>query len=99
VWFTDPEDLFPLVAKRLASGGVFAFSHREPIVGQYGAQKLGGKWLEGRETELAVYRWQYSAQQWADIFKRHGFTDVQAHVLPNPDPAALGTLLIQASVA
>ncbi|MER6352358.1 class I SAM-dependent methyltransferase [Streptomyces sp. NPDC001634] len=99
VWFTDPEDLFPLVAKRLASGGLFAFSHREPIAGQYGAQKMGGKWLEGRETELTVHRWQYTAQQWADILKRHGFTDVQAQVLPNPDPGALGTLLVQARAA
>ena len=33
MWFTDPERLFPSVAQRLAPGGVFAFSHREPIAG------------------------------------------------------------------
>ena len=27
VWFTDPEALFPLVRKKMADGGVFAFSH------------------------------------------------------------------------
>lgn len=99
VWFTDPDDLFSLVAKRLTPGGVFAFSHREPIVGQYGAQQMGGKWLEGREKELTVYRWQYTAEQWSDILKRHGFTDVHAQVFPTPDPPALGTLLVTASVA
>jgi SAM-dependent methyltransferase len=97
VWFTDPEDLFPLVAKRLAPDGVFAFSHREPIVGQYGAQEMGGKWLEGRETELTVYRWQYTAAQWSDILKRHGFTNVRAELLAHPDPKELGTLIIQAT--
>ena len=95
-WFTDPEDLFPRVLDRLAPGGLFVFSHREPIVGQYGAQRMGGRWLEGRENELTVYRWQYTAEQWAGVLKRHGFTDVHAEVIPNPDPAALGTLLVQA---
>lgn len=95
-WFTDPEHLFPLVARRLTPGGVLAFSHREPAPGQYGAQQMGGKWLEGRETELTVYRWQYTAEQWADILKRHGFTDVRAEVLPSPDAGELGTLLVRA---
>ncbi|MET9674648.1 hypothetical protein ABZY68_16350 [Streptomyces sp. NPDC006482] len=98
VWFTDPEDLFPRVTERLASG-VFAFSHREPVAGQYGAQQMGGKWLEGRETELSVWRWQYGPEQWSDTLKRHGFTAVEAKVLPNPDPTALGTLLIAATTA
>lgn len=96
VWFTDPEYLFPHVAKRLVPGGVFAFSHREPITGHYGAQQMGGAWLEGREKELAVYRWQYSADQWSDILKRHGFTDIRSKVVPHPDPTELGTLLVRA---
>ncbi|MGW3135026.1 class I SAM-dependent methyltransferase [Streptomyces sp. NPDC001139] len=99
VWFTDPENLFPRIAKRLAPGGVFAFSHREPIAGQYGAQVMSGKWLEGRETELTVYRWQHTAAQWADILKRHGFVDVDATVHPAVDPADLGTLIVRASSA
>ncbi|MFE5977272.1 class I SAM-dependent methyltransferase [Streptomyces sp. NPDC056460] len=99
VWFTDPDELFPRVAARLAPGGTFAFSHREPAVGHYGAQEMGGKWLEGRETELTVWRWQYGPEQWADILKRHGFTTITAKVLPNPDPAALGTLLVTAQPA
>ncbi|MFH8582189.1 methyltransferase domain-containing protein [Streptomyces zaomyceticus] len=98
VWYTDPDELFPRVAARLAPGGVFAFSHREPVAGHYGAQQMGGKWLEGRESEPTVWRWQYGPEQWADILKRHGFTAIHARVLPNPDPAALGTLLVTATV-
>ncbi|MFI9210534.1 hypothetical protein ACIGW7_20715 [Streptomyces sp. NPDC053253] len=80
---------------------MFAFSHREPVIGRYGAQKMGGKWLEGREMELTVRRRQYGPEQWSDILKRHGFTTTDAQALPNPDPdrAALGTLLITATFA
>ncbi|MFI9748253.1 hypothetical protein [Streptomyces sp. NPDC052494] len=64
---------------------------------------MGGKWLEGREMELTVRRRQYGAEQWSDILKRHGFTAIDAQVLPDPDPdpdrAALGTLLITATFA
>ncbi|MDT9692614.1 class I SAM-dependent methyltransferase [Streptomyces sp. P9(2023)] len=95
VWFTDPEELLPRITRRLTPGGIFAFSHREPIVGQYGPQQMGGKWLEGRETELTVYRWQYSSEQWTDHLKRHALVNVQAQVLPAPD-RALGTLLVTA---
>lgn len=99
VWFTDPECLFPRVLERLAPGGVFAFSHREPAVDEYGAQQMGGAWLEGREDELTVHRWQYTAEQWAGILKRHGFTDVRADVLPNPVAGSPGTLLVRAQAA
>ncbi|MER6477696.1 class I SAM-dependent methyltransferase [Streptomyces filamentosus] len=98
VWFTDPDALLPRVATRLTPGGVFGFSHREPSDGHYGAQQMGGKWLEGRETELIIHRWQYGPEQWADILKRHGFTGIDARVLAHPDPTALGTLLITGSV-
>ncbi|WP_219671133.1 hypothetical protein [Streptomyces bambusae] len=57
---------------------------------------MGGKWLEGRETELTVLRWQHTPEQWSDLLKRHGFTDVQAGVVPNPESGALGTLLVTA---
>jgi SAM-dependent methyltransferase len=98
VWFTDPDELFPRIARRLAPGGTFAFSHREPAAGQYGAQPIGGAWLEGRESELTVLRWQHTPEQWSDLLKRHGFTDIRAEVVPSPD-AALGTLLVTARAA
>ncbi|WP_327067862.1 class I SAM-dependent methyltransferase [Kitasatospora sp. NBC_01302] len=94
VWFTDPEELFPRIARRLVPGGVFAFSHREPVAGQYGAQEMGGRWLEGNGG-LTVLRWQHSIEQWSDLLKRHGLADVRAEVIPAPD-AALGTLLVVA---
>ncbi|WP_326697785.1 hypothetical protein [Streptomyces sp. NBC_01754] len=57
---------------------------------------MHGKWLEGRESELTVLRWQYTPQAWADLLKRHGFTDVDARILPAPDGEGLGTLLVRA---
>jgi SAM-dependent methyltransferase len=98
VWFTDPDELLPRISRRLSPGSLFAFSHREPTAGQYGAQQMGGKWLEGREAELTVLRWQYSIHQWADLLKHHGFTDVEAEIIPAPDPARLGTLLVRARI-
>ncbi|KUL27514.1 class I SAM-dependent methyltransferase [Streptomyces regalis] len=96
VWFTDPEDLFPLVLERLAPGGVFAFSQAEPASGSYGPQQMRGKWLEGRERDLTVLRWQYDPDLWADILKRHGFTEIQVQVLEAPEPGNLGTLMARA---
>lgn len=96
VWFTDPEDLFPYVLKRLAPGGVFVFSQAELVAGSYGPQLMRGKWLEGRERELTVLRWQFSSEMWADILKRHGFTEIDAQVLKAPESGNLGTLLLRA---
>ncbi|MGW4199707.1 class I SAM-dependent methyltransferase [Streptomyces sp. NPDC004726] len=98
VWFTDPEELFPQVAKRLTPGGVFAFSHAEPGPGAYGPQRMGGTWLEGREKDLTVLRWQYAPEMWADLLKRHGFARVEARVLAAPGAEALGTLMVRAWV-
>ncbi|WP_405193776.1 class I SAM-dependent methyltransferase [Streptomyces anulatus] len=96
VWFTDPEVLFPLLAKSLAPGGVFAFSQAEPSLGAYGPQPMRGKWLEGRERELTVLRWQYPPEAWADLLKLHGFIGIEAQVRPAPDAEGLGTLLVRA---
>ncbi|WP_405915892.1 class I SAM-dependent methyltransferase [Streptomyces sp. NBC_00728] len=98
VWFTDPEQVFPLVAKRLAPGGVLAFSQAESIPGAYGPQRMQGKWLEGRERELTVLRWQYTPEVWTDLLKRHGFTDIQASVLEAPEAGKVGTLLARARI-
>ncbi|MEU5587925.1 class I SAM-dependent methyltransferase [Streptomyces chrestomyceticus] len=96
VWFTDPEQLLPLIAARLAPGGVLAFSQAEPSPGAYGPQAMRGKWLEGRERELTVPRWQYPPQSWADHLKRAGFTHADARVLAAPNGEQLGTLLVVA---
>ncbi|GGY08432.1 class I SAM-dependent methyltransferase [Streptomyces hiroshimensis] len=99
VWFTDPEQLLPLVAKRLGPGGVVVFSHAEPSPGTHGAQQMHGKWLEGRERELTVLRWQYAPAAWADLLKRSGFAHVDACIVPPPGDEPLGTLLVRAEVA
>ena len=98
VWFTDPDELLPRIAKRLSPGSLFAFSHRESTTSEYGAQQMGGKWLEGRETELTVLRWQYTLHQWADLLKHHGFTDVEAEIVPAPEASRLGTLIVRARI-
>ncbi|MEU7186896.1 class I SAM-dependent methyltransferase [Streptomyces sp. NPDC045369] len=96
VWFTDPGRLLPLVAARLAPGGVFAFSQAEPAPGAYGPQAVRGKWLEGRERELTVTRWQYPPESWAGHLKWAGFDRVDARILPAPDGEGPGTLLVVA---
>ncbi|MBB5121469.1 putative TPR repeat methyltransferase [Streptomyces eurocidicus] len=96
VWFTEPEDLFPLIAQRLNPGGTFAFSQAEPVTDSYGPQPMRGKWLEGREGELTVLRWQYPPAVWADTLKRHGFTDIDADILPAPQEGDIGTLVVSA---
>ncbi|MGK5728393.1 hypothetical protein [Streptomyces sp. URMC 124] len=75
------------------------FSHAEPGPGAHGAQQMGGKWLEGRERELTVLRWQYEPGAWADLLKRSGFSYVDARIVPPPGDEALGTLLVRAGVA
>lgn len=96
VWFTDPEQLLPLVAGSLAPGGVFAFSQAEPVADSYGPQPMRGKWLEGREKELTVPRWQYDPETWADLLKSQGFVTIEASVLSAPEPGRLGTLMVRA---
>ncbi|MDI5963434.1 class I SAM-dependent methyltransferase [Streptantibioticus silvisoli] len=94
VWFTDPDDLIPLVAERLEPGGVLAFSQAEPIEDYYGPQPMYGNGLAGRK--LTLLRWAYSPQWWADLLKRTGFTDIDATILPAPDPDDVGTLMVRA---
>lgn len=98
VWFADPEALFPRVRERLRPAGVFAFSHAEPEPGAYGPQPMRGRWLDGRRHELTVIRWQYTAETWADLLKRHGFTRIDARVLaaPKAQGEGPGTLLVRA---
>jgi len=94
VWFTDPAELLPLVAQRLGPGGTFAASHAEPIEGHYGPQAMYGNGLAGRK--LTVLRWSYAPETWADMLKRNGFTDIEAHILEAPDPTDVGTLMMRA---
>ena len=93
-WFTDPDLLFPLVRARLNPGGIFAFAHAEPLEGLYGPEGMYGNGFNG--PKLTVLRWSHSPEQWADLLKRHGYTDIDAGILTAPDPDHVGTLMIRA---
>lgn len=90
------DDLIPLIAKRLNPGGVLAFSQAEPIEGYYGPQAMYGNGLSGRK--LTVLRWNYAPETWADLLKRAGFTNIDAHTLEAPDAQDVGTLMVRARV-
>lgn len=96
VWFTDPEELFPLVAKRLKPGGVFAFSHGETPHHLHGRQPMYGKDPGGKE--MTVDRWCHPPGVWAEFTRRHGFVDVQAECLPAPGDQGLGTIVVTAQL-
>uniref|UniRef100_UPI003F497A54 class I SAM-dependent methyltransferase n=1 Tax=Amycolatopsis sp. CA-096443 TaxID=3239919 RepID=UPI003F497A54 len=93
VWFTDPASLLPAVLDRLAPGGRLVFSHAPHIPGTTtGALGMWAAGYTGRQVPMA--RWSYEPDQWADLLTCNGFTDVHARVLPAPDPANVGTLLV-----
>ncbi|WP_327190823.1 hypothetical protein [Streptomyces xinghaiensis] len=96
VWFTDPEQLLPLVVESLTPCGVLCFGQAEPAPGVCDPQPMRGKWLEHREHELTVLRRQYAPEARTGLPKRHGLTDIHASVLEAPEPGKLGTLPVQA---
>ncbi|GLF99261.1 class I SAM-dependent DNA methyltransferase [Streptomyces yaizuensis] len=96
-WFTDPEKLLPLVARRLNPGGVFAFSHPPAIPGAYGPQGMYKGGFAGKACY--VYRYSYTPRRWAGLLARNGFRDVEAEVLAAPEAGHIGTLVVRAVVA
>ncbi|MFK0289909.1 class I SAM-dependent methyltransferase [Streptomyces sp. NPDC090442] len=88
VWFTAPTTLLPLVRQSLSTGGVFAFSHTPPKAGQRPGESLRGA--------RAVSRWDYSADEWADLLASSGFSNVAADIIAPPEGEQGGTLLARA---
>lgn len=88
VWFTDPEQLLPLIRRRLSPGGVLAFSHRPPTAG---TQPAGAP----REAR-AVTRWDYSPEEWSRLLASSGYSNPKAEVIPPPEGHDVGTLLMRA---
>ncbi|MFC3997009.1 class I SAM-dependent methyltransferase [Nocardiopsis sediminis] len=90
-WFTDPEQLLPLVLDRLEPGGRLVFSHAPPVPGSYGAQGMYAQGFKGRRVWM--YRWAYEPEEWTAILRGHGFVDVDVRVVAAPDPELVGTLI------
>ncbi|WLQ35597.1 class I SAM-dependent methyltransferase [Streptomyces castrisilvae] len=88
VWFTDPEQLLPLIHKRLSPGGVLAFSHKPPTAGTRPVGTL-------REAR-AVTRWDYSPEEWSRLLASSGYSNLKAEVIPPPGGEDAGTLLVRA---
>ncbi|MFW6691590.1 class I SAM-dependent methyltransferase [Streptomyces sp. MAR4 CNX-425] len=96
-WFTDPVKLLPLVAQRLAPGGVFAFSQPPPIPGAYGPQGMYKGGFAGKA--LYTYRYSYTPRKWRILLERAGFTDITVDVLQAPKRDHIGTLIARAALA
>ncbi|MFH8471430.1 class I SAM-dependent methyltransferase [Streptomyces sp. NPDC018000] len=88
VWFTDPEQLLPLIRKRLSPGGVLAFSHKPPAEGMEPVGTL-------REAK-AVIRWDYTPEEWSTSLTSAGFSDIKAEIVSPPEGKGTGTLLVRA---
>ncbi|WP_351234759.1 class I SAM-dependent methyltransferase [Streptomyces sp. NPDC002133] len=93
-WFTDPNELLPLLHKRLRPGGVFAFSHRPAIDGCYGCQAAHINRSEDQHP-LVVKRWDYETERWVEILAEHGFTATAAVLPAPPGDRTVGTLLVR----
>lgn len=94
LWFTDPEQLLPLVHGRLAGGGRLVFSHAPAVPGSYGIQGMYGNGFNGRQ--VWIYRWAYEPDTWADLLRHNGFIDVHARIEPAPEADHVGTLIVEA---
>lgn len=96
LWFTDPAALLPAVLDRLVPGGRLVFSHAPHVPGT--TTGALGMWAAGYTgPQVPMARWSYDPDQWATLLASHGYTDINAHVLPAPDPNNVGTLLVTAS--
>lgn len=80
-WFTHPDELLPLIRKRLASGGTYAFSHTAP----QDVPPLGPK--------AAIGRYDFTPTAWEFTLASHGFTDVDVRLIEPPAAGGQRTLL------
>ncbi|MFI5757489.1 class I SAM-dependent DNA methyltransferase [Streptomyces sp. NPDC051569] len=97
VWFTEPEELLPLIARRLNPGGVLVFSHPPAIPGTTGAQGMYKGGFAGKA--MYTYRYSYTPSAWEARLLRAGFAEADAQVLDAPTPGHIGTLIVRALVS
>ena len=90
-WFADPARLFPLVARRLNPGGVFAFSQPPAIPGAYGPQGMYKGGFAG--PAMFTYRYSYTPDAWEGFLSAAGLAEPCVRVLDAPQPGHIGTLI------
>lgn len=94
-WFSDPEELFPLVWDRLNPGGVFAFSHPPAIPGAYGPQGMYKGGFAGKP--LYTYRYSHSPRKWRNLLLEAQFHRAGAKIIDAPTEGYIGTLFATAA--
>ncbi|MYV57134.1 hypothetical protein [Streptomyces sp. SID3212] len=70
--------------------------HHNPGSPDYPSARTRTPTTAGRK--LALLRWSYTPEWWADLLGRHGFRDIDAEVLAAPDPVNVGTLMVRARI-
>ncbi|MET8164651.1 class I SAM-dependent methyltransferase [Streptomyces sp. NPDC005329] len=93
-WFSDPEELFPLVWDRLNPGGVFAFSHPPAIPGAYGPQGMYKGGFAGKP--LYTYRYSHSPRKWRNLLLEARFHRAGSKIIDAPTEGHIGTLFASA---
>ena len=93
LWFTDPQQLLPLIHQCLIPGGRLVFSHAPAVPGSYGIQGMYGNGFTGRQ--VWIYRWAYEPDTWAAMLHEHGFSTINARIEPAPEPDHVGTLIVE----
>lgn len=91
VWFTDPNELLPLVRDRLEPGGRLVFAHAPAVTGAYGVQGMYANGFRGRR--VWVHRWAYEPQVWEELLRDMGFEQARVWVEPAPEADHVGTLI------
>ena len=91
VFFIDPQLLLPLIIRRLAPGGLLAFSCVEALHPCYGPQVLYGNGYRGKA--LPIVRWMYTPEQWARMLEHHGYVGIDVTILPAGQAGHVGTLM------
>ena len=90
-WFSDPRRLFPLVKRRINSGGRFVFSQPPAIPGAYGPQGMYKGGFAGPATY--AYRYSYTPARWRSLLRGAGFDEAVVRVHDAPTVGHIGTLI------
>ncbi|MFE7457928.1 class I SAM-dependent methyltransferase [Streptomyces sp. NPDC057554] len=102
VGLVDPDQLLPLIVRRLRPGGVLAFSVPHPFrpgrMPSPDGYPLHDTLVMPGPLHLPVSRWELAASSWADLLARAGTRSVRIMEfgVPGRTPEAPATLLVTA---